>query len=165
MKFNCRPVGIEFLDNAPVQFVNQVELAASPAQVFAIFEKAEAWPLWYKEIVKVEWHGPQPYGVGTTRTVKLTTVTVEEHFFVWEQNERLAFCFTAMSLPLVHALVEEYRLTPLGEHRSQFTYKVGLELSFWLCLGGPLILKVYEKMFRQATTNLAEYILNQPVIP
>ncbi|UJB70898.1 SRPBCC family protein [Acaryochloris sp. 'Moss Beach'] len=122
MKFNCRPVGIEFLDNAPVQFVNQVELAASPAQVFAIFEKAEAWPLWYKEIVKVEWHGPQPYGVGTTRTVKLTTVTVEEHFFVWEQNERLAFCFTAMSLPLVHALVEEYRLTPLGEHRSQFTF-------------------------------------------
>lgn len=164
MKFNCRPAGIEFLDSAPVQFVNQVELAASPAQVFAIFEKAEAWPHWYKEIVHVEWQGPQPYGVGTTRTVQLTTVTVEEHFFVWEQNQRLAFYFTGMSLPLANALVEEYRLTPLGEHRSQFTYKVGLEPSFWLRLGGPFILKVYEKMFQQATTNLAEYILSQSVI-
>lgn len=164
MKFNCRPVGIEFLGNAPVQFVNQVELAASPAQVFEIFENAEAWPQWYKEIVHVEWHGPQPYGVGTTRTVKLTTITVEEYFFVWEQNQRLAFYFTGMSLPLANALVEEYRLTPLGEHRSQFTYKVGLAPSFWLRLGGPFILKVYEKMFQQATTDLAEYILSQSVM-
>lgn len=164
MKFNCRPVGIEFLDNAPVQFVNQVELAASPAQVFEIFENAEAWPQWYKEIVNVEWHGLHPYGVGTTRTVKLTSVTVEEYFFVWEQNQRLAFYFTGMSLPLAKALVEEYRLIPLSEHRSQFTYKVGLEPSFLLRLGGPFILKVYAKMFEQATADLAEYIRSQSVI-
>lgn len=165
MRFNCRPVGIEFLEHAPVKFVNQVELAASPAQIFAIFENAKAWPHWYKEIVNVEWHGPKPYGVGTTRTVKLTTVTVEEHFFIWEQNEQLAFYFTGMSLPLTNALVEDYRLTPLGNHRSQFTYTVGLEPSFWLRLGGPFMLKVYEKMFQQATADLAAYILSQAVIP
>lgn len=164
MKFKCRPVGMEFLENAPVKFVNEIELAASPAQVFSIFETAEAWPHWYKEIIKVEWHSPKPYGVGTTRTVKLTTVTVEEYFFVWEPDKRFAFYFTGMSLPLANALAEEYRLASLGEKRSQFTYTVCLEPSFWLRLGRPWILKAYEKMFQQAVKNLAAYIQDQTAL-
>lgn len=163
MRFKCRPVGIEFLEKAPVKFVNEVELAASPDQVFAIFENAEAWPHWYKEIVKVEWHSLKPYGVGTTRTVKLTTITAKEYFLVWEQNKRFAFYFTEMSMPLVKALLEEYRLEDLGDHRSKFIYTVCLEPRIWLRLGGPWILKVYEKMFQQATKDLAAYIQNQAV--
>lgn len=165
MKFNCRPVGIEFLDNAPVKFVNTVDLAASPAQVFAIFENAEAWPHWFKEILQVEWHHPQPYGVGTTRTVKLTTVTVEEYFFIWEQDNRFAFYLTSMSLPLANALVEVYELIPIGENRSQFTHTVCLEPSFWLRLGGPWLLRSYEKMFQQAVKDLAVYVQDQAYCP
>lgn len=165
MRFKCRPVGIEFLENAPVKFVNEVELAASPDQVFAIFENAEAWPHWYKEIVKVEWHSHKPYGVDTTRTVKLTTVTVDEYFFVWEQDRRFAFYFTRTSLPLVNALLEEYRLEDLGEHRTKFIYTVCLEPTIWLRLGGPFILKMYEKMFQRATINLATYTQREAVFP
>lgn len=165
MKFKCRPVEMEFLDSAPVQFVNEIELAASPAQVFAIFENAETWPHWFQDIVTVEWHNPKPYGVGTTRTVNLKTVAVEEYFFEWEQNKRFAFYFTSMSLPLINALLEEYRLEPLGEDRSKFIYTVCLEPSVWLRLGGPWILKIYEKMFQQATQDLAIYIQDSKVLP
>lgn len=163
MKFKCRPVGIEFLENAPVKFVNEVELTASHAQVFSVFENAEAWPQWYKEILAVEWHSLKPYGVGTTRTVKLTTVTVEEYFIVWEQDKRFAFYIAKASLPLVKALLEVYQLEELGDYRSKFIYTVCLEPTIWLRLGGSLILKVYEKMFRQATTDLATYIQKQTV--
>ncbi|WP_299493025.1 SRPBCC family protein [Acaryochloris sp. IP29b_bin.137] len=163
MKFNCRPVGLEFLNKAPIKFINEVELNASPAQVFSILENAEAWPHWFKEIVQVEWHHPKPYGVGTTRTVKLTTITVEEFFFVWEQDKRFAFYLTSMSLPLAKALVEEYRLIPLGENRSQLTYTVCLEPSFWLRLGSPWLLNSYEQMFQQAVKDLAVYIHNPAV--
>lgn len=163
MKFKCRPVEIDFLEGAPVQFVNEVELDASPAQVFTIFEDAEAWPHWYQEIVKVEWNSLKPYGVGTTRTVQLTTMTVEEYFFLWEQNKRFAFYFTEMGLPLAHALVEDYWLENLGGDRSKLIYTVCFEPTLWIRLGGSLALKFYKNMFHQATQNLATYIQEKKV--
>jgi hypothetical protein len=161
MAFKCRPADLDFLERAPVRFVNEIELDAPPARVFAIFEDAAAWPQWFKEIVTVEWTSPRPYGVGTTRTVTLTTVTVKEYFFVWEQDQHFAFYFTEISLPIAKALVEDYRLEDLGENRCKFIYTVGLEPTVWLRLGGSLVLKVYGKMFRQATENLATYVRAQ----
>jgi hypothetical protein len=58
MKFKCRPVTLEFFDHAPVRFINEVELAASPDTVFAIFEQAEAWPQCSKKSSK--WIGQRP---------------------------------------------------------------------------------------------------------
>ena len=37
MRFTCRPVDASFFDTAPMRFRNTVELAARPADVFAIF--------------------------------------------------------------------------------------------------------------------------------
>jgi hypothetical protein len=158
MKFKCRPVDIDFFQSAPVRFVNEIELAASAADVFAIFEEAEAWPQWFPEIVNVEWTTPRPHGVGTTRTVKLNTVTVYESFFVWEQDKHFAFYFTQMSLPLVRAFAEDYRLEALEHNRCKFIYTVCFEPTFWLRFGGAFVLKVYERMFRRATNSLASYV-------
>lgn len=162
MKFKCQPVNSDFFQSAPVRFVNEVELAASPEQVFAVFENAEAWPQWFKEIAHVEWTSPRPYGVGTTRTVSLTTVTVKEYFFVWQQNQRFAFYFTELSLPLARAFAEDYHLEDLGNNCCKFTYTVCLEPTIWLRLGGSFILNIYEGMFRRATHELTEYIQAQP---
>ena len=71
MRFSGRPVDASFLDTAPMRFKNVVELNASPAKVFAIFEDGESWPQWFRAIRKVAWTSSKPYGVGTTRTVWL----------------------------------------------------------------------------------------------
>ena len=83
MRFPCHPVDASFFDTAPMRFRNTVELAARPADVFAIFEDGESWPRWFHGIHKVVWTSDKPYGVGTTRTVWLTGVTVQERFFRW----------------------------------------------------------------------------------
>ncbi len=163
MNFKCRSVDIDFFQTAPIRFVNEVELAASPQRVFSTFEDAEAWPQWFKEIVKVEWTSPHPYGVGTTRTVSLNTVTVDEYFFLWEQDQRFAFYLTSMSLPLAHALAEDYQLEDLGNNRCKFIYTVCLEPTVWLRLGGTLIINIYKNMFRQATLDLADFLQNKTV--
>ena len=80
MRFSGRPVDASFFDTAPMRFKNVVELNASPAKVFAIFEDGESWPQWFRAIHKVAWTSNKPYGVGTTRTVWLTPVTLDEHF-------------------------------------------------------------------------------------
>ena len=160
MNFRCRAIDLDFLEQAPVRFVNQIELASSPEHVFNIFEDGEAWPQWYKGIRKVEWTSPKPYGVGTTRTVELSTVTGDEYFFLWEQNKRFTFYFTVMSLPIAKALAEDYCLEDLGNHRCHFTYTVALEPTIFTRLMGPLILKPLEKMFQQATKSLSLFVLH-----
>ena len=45
MRFPCHPVDASFFDTARMRFRNTVELAARPADVFAIFEDGESWPM------------------------------------------------------------------------------------------------------------------------
>ncbi len=97
MQFSCSTVDLKFLDSAPIKFVNEVEINASPERVFDVFEDGKSWPKWFKEVVKVEWTSPKPFGVGTTRTVTLKTMTVHEKFIAWDTGKRFTFYFTATS--------------------------------------------------------------------
>ncbi len=163
MKFKCKSVDMDFLERAPVRFVNEIELDASPKDVFTIFEDATAWREWIKEIISVEWTNPRPYGVGTTRTVKGSLLTFNEYFFVWEQNKRFAFYVTDVSLPMFKAFAEDYRLEDLGNNRCKFIYTVCLEPNFLMRLGSSFVLKLYDKLFQKITKNLAEYIRRKNV--
>ena len=60
MRFPCYPVDASFFDTAPMRFRNTVELAARPADVFAIFEDGESWPRWFHGIHKVVWTSDKP---------------------------------------------------------------------------------------------------------
>jgi hypothetical protein len=110
MRFPCRPVDASFFDAAPMRFRNTAQLDAKPADVFAIFEDADSWPRWFRGMHSVVWTSERPYRVGSTRTVSLTLLTIEEYFFRWEQDRRFSFYLTGHSAPLVHALAEDYVL-------------------------------------------------------
>lgn len=80
------------------------------AAVWAALLDAEAWTQWLP-ITKVTWTSPQPFAVGTTRTVEIGAQVVEETFFAWDEGSRMAFRFEQSSLP-VSAAVEDYRVVP-----------------------------------------------------
>ena len=42
--------------------------------------------------------------------LSLSTATLYEHFFRWEQDRRCSFYLTAISMPLAHAFAEDYLL-------------------------------------------------------
>src|ERR1700737_5135255 len=65
----CERVGLDFIATAPFRFVSTVDLAITPEQLFEVLDDAQSWPHWATAITKVTWTGPQPHGVGTTRTV------------------------------------------------------------------------------------------------
>lgn len=159
MRVPCRPVDASFFDVAPMRFKNVVELQASPARVFAIFEDPKSWPELFGAIKKVVWTSNKPYAVGTTRTVWLTGLAVDEYFFRWEQGRRFSFCFTATSLPLAHALAEDYLLEEIAPGRTRFTYTVGIEPRLPVALGGPLSRMYFASMFKSGCTNLERYVL------
>lgn len=158
MRFNCRPVGLDFIEGALWRFENVVELEASPEAVFDIFADGESWPRWFDDIKRVVWTSPEPKGVGTTRTVTLTTMTVDEHFLAWERGRRFAFRFEACSLPLCRAGLEDYRLEDLPGGRTRFTYSVYLEPTLVVRLAGPIARAQFASMFRRAAQGLRTYV-------
>ena len=94
-------------------------------KVFAFFEDGESWPKWFRAIHKVKWTSHKPYGLGTTRTVWLALATLDEHFFCWEQDRRCSFYLTGASMPLAHALAEDYLLKEVAPSKTRFTYSNG----------------------------------------
>lgn len=158
MPVECRAVDKTYLDNAPHREVNSVVLNGTPAQIFALFEDADAWPKWYKGMDKVEWTSPKPYGVGTTRTVQLGPLKVYEYFFRWQDNARFSFYFTGTNIPFVKALAEDYLLEPIDEHTTRFTYTVAFEPRLPISALGPLGRAFLGFTFKRASKSLVKYM-------
>ena len=82
--------------------------------VWAALLDAKAWTEWLA-ITKVTWTSPEPFGKGTTRTVEIGDMVIDEVFFIWEEGKRMAFYFDKSTLP-ISAGVEDYHVveTPDG---------------------------------------------------
>jgi hypothetical protein len=165
MRFSCHPVDASFFDTAPMRFKNAVELAARPADIFAIFEDGESWPRWFHGIHKVVWTSNKPYGVGTTRTVWLTGVTAGERFFRWEQDRRFSFYLSGHSMPLAHAFAEDYLLEEVAPRKTRFTYSVAIEPRLALRIGGPIARTYFGSMFKNACEGLRSGVLEAGTSP
>ena len=62
-------------------------------------------PTWceWLPITNVTWTSPEPFSVGTTRTVEIGNEKVEEYFFAWEDGRRMAFSFALPQPPRASA--------------------------------------------------------------
>ncbi len=155
--YPCERVDQSFIDGAPFRFSNSVDLAITPEQLFEVLADAEAWPKWAKVITRVTWTSPQPYGVGTTRTVDMLGGLVgDEEFLAWEPNRYLAFRFNTCSNKAVSAFAEEYTVveTPGG---CRLTWTLAQSPAgparFGLVLGRPLM----NLSFKWFMANLRRY--------
>lgn len=158
MHFEGRPVDALFFETAPWQFKNIVDLDAPASKVFAIFEDGESWPHWFRAIHKVVWTSDKPYGVGTTRTVSLAAATIDEKFFIWEPDRRMAFYVTGSSAPLTHAMAEDYLLEEPTPGKTRFTYRVAMDPQLLISVPGPLSRIYFESMFESACKHLKTYV-------
>ena len=124
----CTKVDLGFLDSAPSRYEATVEVAATPEQIFEIFEDAHAWTVWTLPITKVEWTSPKPFGVGTTRTVTMVGgLRGDEEFIAWEPGKRMAFCFTSFSTNTVRSFAEDYQVTRLDDARCRVRWIMAME--------------------------------------
>lgn len=150
-----KPVGEDFLATAKQSSVVH-KFPFPTAMVWKALLDPVAWTEWLP-ITKVTWTSPEPFGVGTTRTVEIGNEIVEETFFAWEEGRRMAFRFEASTLP-VSAAVEDYRLVGVdGGCEMHWTGKA----SAFPPLGG-VITGQLEKSLREGMPKLEMVIASNP---
>ncbi|MDH6247011.1 SRPBCC family protein [Mycobacterium sp. OTB74] len=156
--YQCEPVGLDFIDSAPFRFVSKIDLAITREQLFDVLADETSWPQWATVITNVEWTSPKPYGVGTTRTVKMRGhITGEEEFLAWEPFSYMAFRFNTSTSNAISAFAEGYTVeeTPEGCHLTwvMAMKPSGLAGEIGMNLGRPMMGWLFQRFLH----NLRRY--------
>ncbi|MFJ7589101.1 SRPBCC family protein [Streptomyces sp. NPDC097617] len=109
MARRLRPVGLDFIDDAPVRLVFAAEASAPPEAVYqALAEEVAGWPAWFAAVTLA-----RPTRGGAGREIRLRGgVRFEETIMAAEPEQRYAYRVDTTNAPGVRALLEEWRLTP-----------------------------------------------------
>lgn len=158
MKFKCDVDDVSFIERAPLQFINTVDLDAPPEAVFAGLRETDAWLRWFPDMKSAVWEG-EP-GAGTDRIVKVGAIEIKEHFVIWKEPSQMAFYVSETSLPFAKRMVENYTIEETSTG-SRFTYSVGMQLRFPLSVVKFAAKSKFEKMFLDATLGFEKYINQQ----
>lgn len=117
---------LDGLEAAPVRVRVESVFKASPEAVFARLEDAAAWPKFAPAITGVTWTSPQPFAVGTTRTVEMVGgMVAEEVFLAWEPGRRMSFTFTRSNIP-AESFGEDWQISPHGDGGARVVWTMGI---------------------------------------
>lgn len=150
MARRLRPVGLDFIDDAPVRLVFATEAAAPPEAVYqALAEEVEGWPRWFGAVTLA-----RPTHGGAGREVRLTGgVRFQETIMAADPEQRYAYRVDTTNAPGFRALLEEWRLTPAGSGtRVRWTFAAdgSAPFRFALTAARPAL----GQSFRAAVRNL-----------
>lgn len=109
----------------------------------------------------VIWTSKEPKKVGTTRTVNVNNIIINEYFLIWEENKRFSFRFDSIekSSPFKAGL-EDYILEEMPNGNTRLTYAVYIEPSFIIGLCSCISKKNISKMFYDASLSFQNHINN-----
>lgn len=109
MARRLRPVGLEFVDSAPVRLVFVREVSAPPEAVYhALADDVTGWPRWFSAVTLC-----RPTDGGAGREVRLKGGTrFQESILAADGPVRYTYRVDETNAPGLRALVEEWRLAP-----------------------------------------------------
>lgn len=123
-------VDVDFATSGPRHTTLRQPIAKPADALFRCLVDGPAWNEWLG--IDVEWTSPEPFGIGTTRTVKSGPATIDEYFLAWEEGRRMCFRFERCSLLPVSAFAEDYVITAKGDNNCELAWSYAYK---W---GGPL---------------------------
>lgn len=111
MARRLRPVGLDFIDDAPIRLVFSSVAAAPPEALYqALAEEVEGWSRWFRAVSLA-----RPTHGGAGREIRLFGgVRFQETVMAADPGQRYAYRVDTTNVPGVRALLEEWRLTPAG---------------------------------------------------
>lgn len=149
MRFDLQPVDESFFDTARGRYVGVIDAAVPAAQVWADLTRDDTL-LWCRATSRVTWTSPRPFGVGTTRTVRLPLglLAVDERYFRWEEGRRKSFCVERASLPLFRRFAEDYVIEETSPTTSRLTWTIAAEPYPATRPGAPVNALLFRSLFK-----------------
>ncbi|MFD8999407.1 SRPBCC family protein [Streptomyces sp. NPDC059582] len=150
MARRLRPVGLDFVETAPIRMVFARDVAAAPGPVFrALAEDVPGWVAWFSAVTLA-----RPTDDGAGREIRLRGGTrFEETVLAAKGPEVYAYRVDATNAPGARALVEEWRLTPTESGtRVRWTFAADGTATFRCAL--RLARPGLGRAFRDAVTSL-----------
>ncbi len=145
------PIDETFFDTAKLRYEQSWDINESAADVWRQLVEN---PLHWCKTLKINWTSAPPFGVGTTRRVKVLGLLVSnEYYFVWDEGRRNAFYFTDANLPLFKRFGEDYVVEPTGENNCRFTWKLAGEPTAIGAGGKPLLDWLVAGFFKDTTKH------------
>jgi hypothetical protein len=147
-RFRLQPADAAFIESAPELFVGTFDIERPAAEVWAELTRDGALDF-CRMLSGARWTSPRPFGVGTTRTMKVTPglLVVDETFFRWEEGRRKSFYATATSLPLFRRLAEDYLVEEVSPGSCRFTWTIAGEPKPLARPGGPVNTLLARSLF------------------
>jgi len=153
-------VDVDYATDGPNNFVIVVSIDVPAAVLFNCLTDGPAWKEWLG--IDVEWTSPEPFGIGTTRTVSTAGQTIEETFLAWDQDERLNFRFDRATLP-VSAFAEDYRVVPVGDQSCSLHWSYAYEWAGPLApVSGPVFAKLFAMNGKRSLSKLKALLEANP---
>jgi hypothetical protein len=146
-----QPVDETFFDTAKLRYEQSWDINESAADVWRQLVEN---PLHWCKTLTINWTSAPPFGVGTTRRVKVLGLLVSnEYYFVWDEGRRNAFYFTDSNLPLFKRFGEDYVVEPTGENRCRFTWTLAGEPTAIGAGGKPVLDWLVAGFFKDTTEH------------
>lgn len=158
MWFDMDPVPLSWAESSPSRFVNRAVIDAPPEAVFAILADNDQWPKWFGGFKSAEWITDEHGGVGSERYAYLDDLSVRERFIAWDIDRRIAFTATAITLPIVSRLIEDYRLEPTEDGKTALHWEISYALRWYVRPLGFVVRGKFGAMFERATASLVSYV-------
>jgi len=120
MAHRLRPVGLDFVDTAPVRLVFAQEISAAPEAVFhALNDDVPGWAEWFAAVTHA-----RSLDDGARRDIRLKGGgRFRETIIAAKEAEVYAYRVDVTNAPGARALAEEWRLIPAGTGtRVQWTF-------------------------------------------
>lgn len=112
MTHTLRTVDLGFLDEAPLRFEYEADVAAPPADVFAAIVSDPATWDWFPGLDEGGYEGDGPHGVGSRRWVRMGDSTYRETILVSDPPTRWAYSVDESSDAAFEALLEDWTVAP-----------------------------------------------------
>lgn len=153
MWFELRRESLAFCNVAPVRHVNEAELAAAPAEVFAAIADPSGWKRWFPGVREASYASPPPFGAGTIRRAHVGATHWVEEMIAWEPPVLWAYTVTHATVPFAWAQVESFELEPAGAG-TRVRWTIALEPRLLARLGAPFAPRTIRGLFHRAMRNL-----------
>jgi hypothetical protein len=145
---------LTFLTAAPKRWTFEALVRAPHEAVFdAIAADPSTWD-WFPGFTSGRYEGAGPHGVGSVREVKVGPNVYRETIIAWDRPSRWAYRVDHTTIPLAHALVEEWTVEPSGGSTALVRWTFAIEPRLVFRAIGPAASTVLRRTFLKAMANL-----------